>query len=284
MITLQDLILKTNAISLHEIGITGKGITVALLDSGVDVNHEIFNGINIKSFQLVEGNINDGNGHGTNVASILTSISPEINILNIKILDDNGDTKISTIIKGLELAINENVDIINLSVGEMRSDCPINHPLSLLVEKAIERGIIVVCASGNAGKRKPHIPASCPQTIAVGSVNHKGRVNKFSGTGPVCGYIYPDCVSWGEDILGAFPNNQMGMLTGTSQAAPQVSGMLALMKQGLNLNSLNRDDIELFLSQSCDLIESSEKNNSSGWGLINIAKFYRAAEMKYNNF
>ena len=52
MITLQDLILKTNAISLHEMGITGRGIKVALLDSGIDSNHEIFKGKNIKSFQL----------------------------------------------------------------------------------------------------------------------------------------------------------------------------------------------------------------------------------------
>ena len=279
MITLQDLILKTNAM-----GITGRGIKVALLDSGIDSNHEIFKGKNIKSFQLEEGNINDGNNHGTHVCSILTSIAPEVDILNIKILDDNGNTKVSTIAKGIELAMDKGADIINLSVGELRKDCPLNHPLSLLVQEAERRGIMVICAAGNAGKRNPHIPASCPQTIAVGSVNFRGKVNKFSATGPICGYAYPDCVSWGEDILGAFPNNRMGVLSGTSQSAPQVSGMLALTKQGLGLNTLNRDDIELFLSQSCEFIESLEKNNSSGWGLINIGKFYRAAEIKYNNF
>ena len=185
MITLQDLILKTNAISLHEMGITGRGIKVALLDSGIDSNHEIFKGKNIKSFQLEEGNINDGNNHGTHVCSILTSIAPEVDILNIKILDDNGNTKVSTIAKGIELAMDKGADIINLSVGELRKDCPLNHPLSLLVQEAERRGIMVICAAGNAGNRNPHIPASCPQTIAVGSVNFRGKVNKFSATGPI---------------------------------------------------------------------------------------------------
>ncbi|MDO8623155.1 MAG: S8 family serine peptidase [archaeon] len=284
MITLQDLSEKTNAITLQNVGLTGRGVKVAILDSGIDSRHEIFKDVNIKNFQIADGDIFDGNSHGTHVASILISLSPGVEIYNIKILDDNGNTDVNTIIKGIQLAISEKVDIINLSVGELRSDCPSEHPLCIICKKAIDEGIMVVCASGNSGREKLHIPASCPQTIAVGSTNYRGKVNKFSGRGDVCGYKYPDCVSYGDDILGAFPNNQMGILGGTSQATPQVSSMLALTMEGLGIRNFNREEVEEFLSQSCKWIESIEKNSISGWGIIDMSKFYRAAELKYNNF
>lgn len=271
---LNDLLTKTDAISLHNLGLSGKGVKVAILDSGVDVNHEIFEGKDIRSFQLAEGNVHDGFNHGTHVASIFTTIAPSATILNIKVLNDQGDTQISTIMKGIELADKEGADIINISVGEVRYDCPDGHPLTRLINKVVDKGIMVVCSAGNSGPRtSPCIPASCKNTIAVGSAHIKGRTNVWSSKGPSCGNKYPDCISYGDQIVAAFPNNQYGTLSGSSQAAPQVTGMLALIKEATGKN-FTRPEIEQFLSESCDYLESYDKNNSSGWGIINMMKFY----------
>ncbi len=284
MITIGELISKTNALDLHNIGLTGRGVRVAVLDSGIDIYHEVFSNTKITSYQIAEGNLYDSFGHGTHVSSILVGIAPNIDLYNIKILDDNGLTSISQIMKGINIAMDYGVDVINISAGKLIEECPDGNPLSILIEKALEKGILIVCSAGNMGPRvSPHIPAACRGSVSVGSINDRGKTNKFSSRGPVCEDSYPDCVSYGDDILAASPNNEYVELSGSSQAAPQVSGMFALVKQAFK-NKFNREDIEILLEDSCNRIESSNKNNYSGWGAIDMLKFYRATELYVGNY
>ena len=282
MIQISDILKRTNTLVLQEYGFTGRGIKVAILDTGIDSENEIFDNTAITDYQLAEGSIKDKvYGHGTHLASILVSIAPDVEILNIKILDDEGNSQISTLMEGIELAYNEGADIINLSIGELYYGCPDDHPLSFLIKKIAESGVFIVCAAGNLGRTTPHIPASCNETIAVGSVNEMGKKNDFSSHGPVCGEKYPDCMAYGSNILAWLPNNEEGVLSGTSQAAIQVSGMFALVKQATGLR-FNAKLIQYLLSVSCKPVESNEKTNSYGWGIIDMYNFYKAVEI-YNN-
>ena len=279
MISLEDIRIKTNAHRLHELGLSGKGVKVAILDSGIDITHPYFEGVQIISSSMFNDQAQDEFQHGTHVASILTTIAPQSIILNIKIMNHEGETQLSTIMRGIEMAIDQGANIINLSVGVEDLNCPDNHPLTKIVEKASNLGIAVVCAAGNSGPgTSPHLPGSCKHAIAVGSMNIRKRTNKWSSRGPCCAWKYPDCVTFGEDILGAFPDNQMDVLSGTSQSAPIISGILALIWE-ISEKPLTIEEIEYLLSQSCQPIESQEKNNVSGWGSMDAWNFYIARNM-----
>ncbi|MDP2671968.1 MAG: S8 family serine peptidase [Candidatus Daviesbacteria bacterium] len=276
---IDDIIQRTNAFKLHETGLDGSGITVAILDSGIEKDHEFFQDITIEDFQVSEGDINDGYGHGTHVAAILVSIAPKVRILNIKVIDDLGESKLSHIMNGIILARDNGANLINVSVGIPFPECPDDHPLSQLIDSVAEQGIMIVCSAGNDGpKTSPHFPASSRNVIAVGSANRRGKTNKFSSHGPACGKAYPDCIAFGDNIYAAYPGNTYHILDGTSQASPQVTGMLALVQQSRGI-SFTVEEVEYFLSQSCDWIESVDKNNVSGWGIIDMWKFIRATEL-----
>lgn len=279
MLSLQDMVDKIEATPLHSMGLTGKGITVAVLDSGIRSDHPFIEGSVIKKYSVVEGDLEDSYGHGTHITGILLAVAPNVNIINIKILDDNGNTALSNIAKGIEIAIDMGAQIINISAGAPTSQCSDNHPLARLINKVSQEGFHIIGAGGNEGPSiKPNLPASAPGSIAVGAMGNKGTTAKYSSRGVACNETFPDCVAYGTDIISSYPPNIWKDMKGTSLAAPQVSGMLALMIEGLRTN-FTREEIEIILSQSCTRIESFEKNNSSGWGLINCAKAYRSAQV-----
>ena len=284
MIDLNYIVERTNAVNLHNIGLTGRGITIALLDSGIDINHDLLKNSKIKLISLIDDEGMDDYGHGTHIVGILLAIAPEVNILSIKVIDSKGETKLSTIMKGLELAYKMGADIINVSVGEQFEGCLDTHPLTYLVDEINSNGILIVASAGNSGpKTSPHIPAGCKNAIAVGSINKYGKTNTWSSRGNICGDKYPDCVAFGDEVISLLPNNRVGELSGTSQSCPQVSGMLALIMQSIK-QGLKKEEVEFFLSQSCQWIEKPEKNNFSGWGMIDMEKFFRAVEIYRGKF
>lgn len=284
MIDLPEIAQKTNAVGLHSLGLTGKNVKVAILDSGVEVQHPFFEGILIDSFNLTDEPPDDEFQHGTHVASIISFLAPGCHLINIKVLDRYGKTTISKIMEGIELAHQEGADIINISVGEPVYDCPDDHPLTKVIDFVTSNGVMITSSAGNDGpKKSPFIPASCPNVIAVGSMNELMRTNKFSSKGPVCKRKYPDCVAFGDNVYAAMPNGTFESLTGTSQATPQVSALLAMIKEHFG-QSFTKEQIDFFLSQSCLWIESAEKNNSSGWGAIDMLKFFRAVQIHFEQF
>lgn len=233
-------IIKTGASNFWDKGIYGDGITIAILDTGIDLNHiclkdRIVGGINFTT-EGFSDNFQDYNGHGTHVAGIIagnriekgiTGIAPKANLLIIKVLDSKGNGDFDGIIKGIEYAIEHDVDIINMSLGGKCS----NEKLHEVIKKATQKGIIICCASGNDGDNcadtdEINFPGNYTEVIEVGAVDMDDNIAKFSNTNQEI-----DIVSYGVNIMSTYKNNKYATTSGTSQATPHVSGALALLKE-----------------------------------------------------
>lgn len=218
---------------------TTKGLTikVAILDTGIDLDHLDLNG-NIK------GNVNtinprksgnDDNGHGTHVAGTVAAVDndigvigvgPEIYLYAVKVLDRNGSGWLSDLIEGLEWCINNKMQVVNMSLGSS-SD---NQSFHEAIIKTYQAGITQVAAAGNNGETGGTIsyPAKYAETIAVSAVgqNTDGSLYfaSFSSYGPEIDLTAP-----GVDINSTYNNGYYKVLSGTSMAAPHVTGTAALV-------------------------------------------------------
>ncbi|MDR4434367.1 serine protease Isp [Bacillus tequilensis] len=223
-------------------GVKGKNVKIAVLDTGCDTSHpdlknQIIGG---KNFTDDDGGkddvISDYNGHGTHVAGTIAAndsnggiagVAPEASLLIVKVLGgENGSGQYEWIINGINYAVEQKADIISMSLGGP-SDVP---ELKEAVQNAVKNGVLVVCAAGNEGdgdERTEELsyPAAYNEVIAVGSVSVARKLSEFSNANKEIDLVAP-----GENILSTLPNKKYGKLTGTSMAAPHVSGALALIK------------------------------------------------------
>ncbi|MCW5314888.1 S8 family serine peptidase [Nostoc sp. KVJ3] len=263
-------------------GYTGKGVVVAVLDTGVDYNHQDLkdniwtnpkekasNGIDndgngyandIHGWNFVDNNNNvlDDNGHGTHVSGIIagennnygvTGIAYNAKIMPVKVLDSSGSGDDTTISKGIHYAVDNGANVINLSLGSVFPD----DILKSAIEYASGKGVTVVMAAGNDGSSSPDYPASYASTsgIAVGAVDRNNQMADFSnrsGTQPISYVTAP-----GVDVYSSIPNNQYATYSGTSMASPYVAGVVALML------SANHNLTE---SQIRDIVTSTAGNST----------------------
>ncbi|WP_394431050.1 S8 family peptidase [Streptomyces sp. SGAir0957] len=237
-------------------GYDGKGVRIAVLDSGVDATHPDLKDqvVAARNFSTA-ADATDRLGHGTHVASIAAGtgaksggrykgVAPGARILSGKVLDDDGFGDDSGILAGMEWAAAQGADIVNLSLGG--TDTPGTDPLEAEVDKLAEqKGILFAIAAGNSGPRSISSPGSADAALTVGAVDDKDKLAEFSSTGPRDGdsAIKPDVTAPGVDITAAAARgsviaqevgeNPAGYLTisGTSMATPHVAGAAALLKQ-----------------------------------------------------
>ncbi|CEG28633.1 S8 family peptidase [Bacillus sp. B-jedd] len=236
----------------------GKGITVAVLDTGCDIDHpdlkdRIIGGRNFTSDDRGNPDIfKDYNGHGTHVAGTIAAgangfgvigTAPEANLLIIKVLGRNGSGQYKWIIDGINYAVEQKVDIISMSLGGP-NDMPELHEA---IRNAVRNNILVVCAAGNEGDGKDDTnefayPGCYNEVVSVGSINLERRSSDFSNSNNEIDLVAP-----GENIMSTFPGGTYAALSGTSMAAPHVSGALALIKV-LAIRSFDRklSESELF--------------------------------------
>lgn len=225
-----------------ERGRYGEGVTIAVIDTGVDINHPDLKDriVGMKNFTSDDkynpSNVSDYVGHGTGVAGIIASsgniigVAPKCNLLILKALTRSGG-RITWVTDAINYAVSQGVDIINMSLGSQNKD----GDMYTAIKKAINKNIIVVCACGNNGDGKDNTieinyPAGFNECISVGSVTYSKKKSKFSASNNEV-----DLVAMGEGynsrgILMCYPNGLYKENKGTSFSCPFVSGALALLK------------------------------------------------------
>lgn len=221
-------------------GYKGRGVTIAIIDTGVEVNHpdlkdRIIGGRNFTSEDGGDvSRYNDYNGHGTHVAGIIAAsangtgvvgVAPEASLLILKILDRDGNGTYESAIAALKYAITQGVDVISMSLGG-----PVDVPeLHAAIQEAVSKEIVVICAAANSGDGNAltpeyAYPAYYSEVISVGAATSSKRVAGFSNSNNQVDLIAP-----GVNILSTYLNSSYARLSGTSMAAPYVTGAVALL-------------------------------------------------------
>jgi hypothetical protein len=253
--------------------VTGRGVKVAILDTGIDYTHPDLGGCVGATCKVrlgrsfVDGKPSDDfmdrHGHGTHVAGIvaangtLKGVAPDALLYAFKVLDDAGSGQDSGIIAAMEKAVDpdgdpttdDGADVINMSLGGYGAA---NSPLSEAANTAMNAGVMVVVAAGNSGSSYNTIgsPGNAEKVLTVGAIDKQGLIAYFSSRGPVVGanYVKPEVLAPGVDINSLKPGNSYATLSGTSMATPHVAGAAALMLQ--LRPSLKPEDIKSLLMTS----------------------------------
>ncbi|MFF5444023.1 S8 family serine peptidase [Streptomyces sp. NPDC012888] len=240
-------------------GYDGKGVKIAVLDTGIDATHPDLAGKVLAARDFSgSGSAADRHGHGTHVASIAAGtgaksggrfkgVAPGAELLNGKVLGDHGFGDDSGILAGIEWAVAQGAQVVNLSLGG--ADYPGVDPLEAAVNQlSAEKGVLFAIAAGNQGQSGPgsvDSPGSADAALTVGAVDGADVLADFSGTGPRVGdgAVKPDVTAPGVDttaaaapgslLVGRYGENPAGYLTisGTSMATPHAAGAAALLKQ-----------------------------------------------------
>ncbi|UUN25022.1 S8 family peptidase [Streptomyces sp. FIT100] len=236
-------------------GLDGKGVKVAVLDTGYDPAHPDLKGkVTAEKNFTWDESTTDLNGHGTHVASTVAGsgaaskgrykgVAPGAELLIGKVLDAGGSGTFSGILEGMEWASAQGADIVSMSLGSsLPSDG--SDPLSQAVETlSADGGPLFVVAAGNDGApRTIGSPAAAPSALTVGSVTKDGAMSSFSSRGPALadGGVKPEITAPGSAITAARAAGTLdsaadsafyATISGTSMATPHVSGAAAILKQ-----------------------------------------------------
>jgi subtilisin family serine protease len=235
-------------------GLDGTGVTVAVLDTGIDAKHPDLAGRIAGSRNFTtDPDVNDGFGHGTHVASIIAGsgaasagkyrgVADGVKLLNAKVLDSTGSGEESQLMAGMEWAAQSGARVINLSLGAGSSDG--SDPLSEMVDKltATTGALFVVAAGNSGGIATVEAPAAAGAALAVGAVDKADKLAGFSSRGPrvTDAMVKPEIVAPGVDIaaarasgtsIGTPVGDFYTRLSGTSMATPHVAGAAAILAQ-----------------------------------------------------
>jgi serine protease AprX len=291
----------------------GQGIGVAVVDSGINSNGDLFTSAGINR-QVADVRFNsdsnqtatDGYGHGTHVASILggdgsesggqyIGVAPMVNIINVKVSNDNGSAMMKDVVAGLQWVLNNkntyNIRVVNLSLNSSVAESYNTSPLDAAVEILWFNKIVVVVSAGNYGFGALYPPANDPFAITVGAADDKGTNNisddgmaSFSAYGQTTdGFNKPDLVAPGTNIVARLVNQNMGLasahsankvgsqyfrMSGTSMAAPVVSGAVALLLQ--DEPGLTPDQVKYRLTATANKSWSGYSSAKSGAGYLDV--------------
>lgn len=264
----------------------GKGIVIAVIDTGCQIDHpdlkdNIIGGVNFTNDD--DGEVDafqDYSGHGTHVAGIIAAsnnksgimgVAPNASLLILKVIESNGSSSNENLIAAIKYAISwrgaldERVSIINISLGGPNDD----PELSIIINNAINNGIIIVAAAGNQGDNQEDTdeilyPGAYKGVYQIGAVDSNSNIAHFSNSNSEIDFLAP-----GINILSTFPLNNYAELSGTSMAAPHVTGAIALLLSLIHGNSL---DIPSTVYNLLSIHSKSLGSHSSleGNGLVQI--------------
>ena len=240
---------------LHDRGLRGDGIRIAIVDTGIDWTHRDLGGglgegykvekaihaVSPKAFPM------DDNGHGTHVSGIaagLKGVAPGARLWGIKVLNKDGVGYTDWILKGIERALDfdldpstfdDQADVMNLSLGGDDGD-PYD-AMSMALSNAMIAGVVVAVAAGNSGPKFLTVgtPGTSRYAITVGASTLEDTRASFSSAGPVIqnSSVKPDIMAPGFEITSTIPDDKYATWSGTSMAAPHIAGAAALVKEML---------------------------------------------------
>ncbi len=265
--------------SVHQLPVTGNGVKIAVLDTGINYNHPDLLSNYREGFDFVHNDddpFDDSwDRHGTHVAGIIAGVmndegivgvAPDAALYAVKILDGGGFGMASWLIAGLEWAVANNMDIINLSVG-----FPLySQAMEDACNSASENGVLLVAAAGNESGGAVTYPAAFSSVIAVTGTDPEDQSGYFAPLGPEVELAAP-----GLAIYSTSRNESYAYLSGTSQAAPHVTGAAALLLETgmIDFNDdgvINAEDIRWRLIDTATDLGIEGRDEEYGYGLINV--------------
>ncbi|MFA0823133.1 MAG: disaggregatase related repeat-containing protein [Methanomethylovorans sp.] len=272
-------IARINAINAQSAGFTGKGIKVAVLDTGIDYTHPDLkvNYIGGYDFVNVDNYPMDDHGHGTHVAGTIAALNngvgvigaaPQAQLYAVKVIGSSGSASYSNLIAGIEWAVNNNADIITMSLGGTVSSSTLREAC----DNAYSKGIVLVGAAGNSGSNVVY-PAAYDSVIAVSAIDTTNTRASWSCYGSEIELAAP-----GVNIKSTALGGSYEYMNGTSMATPHVTGTVAsLLSSKVTATSydLNKNgewdpaEIRSRLQSTATDLGASGKDDYYGYGLVN---------------
>lgn len=264
----------------------GTGVTVAVIDTGIDLSHPAFSGhlaparnmrdlVGNDAVPQEEGSSSDmAYGHGTAVASLILQVAPNATILPIRVLSPDGSGQASTVASGIDWAVAHGAKIINLSVVSS-----VDSTLRTSIENATNKGVYVVMAAGNNSASPVMYPSRFANiegsigahSLSVGSIETSDAQSDFSNYGQQLKVLAP-----GRLMTVAYPGSLTAQATGTSFATPVVSGVLALgASKGINSSSTLTDTLKAAVTNVTGFNTQYLETGSTAlrYGLLNAQAF-----------
>ncbi|MFW9916648.1 MAG: S8 family peptidase [Candidatus Thorarchaeota archaeon] len=252
---------------------TGAGVKIAVLDSGIDYNHGDLASNYKGGYDFVDDDSDpkDKNGHGTHVAGIIAArdneygvigVAPKASLYAVRVLDAQGDGNMGDVCAGINWAINNNMDIITMSLTG-----PEHSPTASALQTAYNSGIVCVAASGNSDNDEVSFPACLSTVIAVGALEDDDTRWDLSNYGTQLELVAP-----GADIYSAWKGSSFATKSGTSFATPMVTGTIALL---LSCDpSLTPAEIRSVLQTTAWDLGDSGWDQYFGYGKVNTMGAY----------
>lgn len=269
----------------------GEDIKVGIIDTGIDLNHEDLQDriVEYYNFTSTESrNVLDENGHGTHVSGIVAAnkngigvvgVAPKSQLYIAKAFNKDGQAETKHIVSALQWLLSKKVNVINMSFNTSEYVSDYNY----LIKKAFSAGTLCICSAGNEGHNSDTIeyPAKFPETVAVTAVDINKKIADFSSGGPRADIAAP-----GKDILSTYPNNKYITLSGTSMAAPLITGSVALIQSKAHARFgryLNPSEVKLIMDMYADDLGHKGKDNEYGYGVFSFGRFNNTETLSSQN-
>jgi len=253
-----------------------KDVVVAVVDTGVDMDHPEFQGKLVKGYNVLKDNDKpeDDNGHGTHVSGIIAAktnnkdgiagMSWNSKIMPVKAIGSDGSGSAVDIAHGIYWATDNGADVINLSVGNYTS----SSALQDACRYAFDHNVVLVAASGNDNSEQPSYPAAYKEVLCVAAVDHRKERADFSNFGD-----YVDVSAPGVDIPSTYIYSDYASLSGTSMACPHVAALASLVRS-VHPGMKNTEVMDHIRKAAIDLGPPGH-DKLYGYGMINSAQTLR---------